>query len=138
MTLEGPAAAGTLEVTFAGGGAYGPSGASAPFAVSREDTALTLTNAVSTKSQAATATAILTEADGKGLAGRAVEFLVQEKVRGQLVWTSLGTVATDASGVAATAIPTRYVSKTPRPIRAVFAGDTSFTGASADASAYRG
>jgi hypothetical protein len=137
LTLVGPAAAGTLEVTFAGGGAYGPSTASAAFTVLPEDSALTLTDAIATKAQAATATATLTEADGMPLAGQPIEFLIQDKVRGQLVWTSLGTAVTDASGVATKTVPTKYVSKTRRPIRAVFAGDTSFAGSSADASAYR-
>jgi hypothetical protein len=138
LTLAGPAAVGTLAVTFAGAGAYGPSNASASFTVTVEDSTLTLTDAVSTKSQAATATATLKEADGMPLAGRSVEFLVQDKIRGQVVWTSLGTTVTNAAGVATTTIPTRYVAKTPRPIRAVFTGDTSFAGSGAAASAYRG
>ncbi len=136
LTLAGPAAAGTAVVAFDGVGAYGPSTASAAFTVLREVTVLTLTDAVAEKSQAATATATLTE-DANPLAGRAIEFQVQDKVRGQIVWTSLVTAVTNGSGVATSTIPTKYVSKTPRPIRAVSAADTSFEGSSADASAYR-
>ena len=50
---------------------------------------------------------------------------------------SLGPAVTTASGVATKAVPTKYVSNTRRPIRAVFAGDTSFAGSSAEAFAYR-
>jgi hypothetical protein len=137
LTLTGPAAAGALKVTFAASGAYGPSTASAPFTVTREDSVLTLTDAVAVKSDAAMATATLKEADGMPLAGRTIEFLVQDKVRSELVWTSLGTAVTSASGIATKTIPMKYVSKMPRPIRAVSAGDTSFAGSGADAFAYR-
>lgn len=138
LTLVGPAAVGTLEVTFAGGGAYGPSMGSAPFVLSQEDSVLTLGDAVAVKAQVATATATLVEADGAPLAGQIIEFLIQDKVRGEIVWTSLGTAVTNESGVATMRVPTKYVSNKQRSIRAVFAGDPSFVGSSAEASSYRG
>lgn len=137
LTLVGPAAAATLDVTFAGGGAYGPSMVSAPFDILLGHSVLTLTDAVATKSRAAVATATLTEADGVPLAGRTIAFLIQDKVRGQLVWTSLGTAVSNASGIATLTVPTKYVSNTRRPLRGVFAGDASFAGSSAEAFVYR-
>lgn len=137
LTLVGPAAAGTLVVAFTGAGEYGPSTASAPFTISVENSTLTLADAIAVKSHPASARATLKEVDGSPLAGRTVEFLVQEKVRGELVWTSLGMAVTNGSGVAVKSIPTRYLSNTPRPIRAVSVADTSFESSSADAYAYR-
>jgi hypothetical protein len=137
LTLVGPAAVGTLEVTFAGGGAYGGSTASAPFEIAVEDTQLTLPDAVANKNAGATAAATLTEADGVPLAGKTIEFLVQQKVRGQLVWTSFGTAVTNLSGIATKTVPARYVSNVKRPIRVIFAGDTSFAGSIAGAFVYR-
>ena len=109
LTLVGPAAVGTLEVTFAGGGAYGPSMGSAPFVLSQEDSVLTLGDAVAVKAEVATATATLVEADGAPLAGQIIEFLIQDKVRGEIVWTSLGTAVTNESGVATQPVPESLV-----------------------------
>ena len=103
-----------------------------------DGTRLALTDAVAVRSELGTATATLTEADGAPLEGRRIVFLVEEKVRGELVWAALGTGVTNAAGVATSSVPAKYVSKIPRPIRAVFEGDTEFVGSSADARAYRG
>ena len=74
---------------------------------------------------------------GAPLAGMTITFLVEDKVKGKVVWTELGTALTAVDGSATFTVPTRYVSKTKRPIRATFAGDGSYEGSSADASAYR-
>jgi len=137
LTLQGAAAATTLGASFAGAGAYGRSSASASFVVLKEDTTLTLADAVGTKNARAIAQATLAEADGAKLSGKAIQFFVQEKVKNNLVWTPLGTAVTDANGVASLVIPARYVSTLMRPIRATFAGDTSFLASTDDALAYR-
>jgi len=80
----------------------------------------------------------LTEADGAPLAGRTVTFAVEQKVRGRLTLVEFGTATTDAAGVATLEVPARYVSTAKTPIRATFAGDSSFLGSSGSAFAYRG
>ena len=137
LTLAGPAASTNVQASFAGAGLYGESSASAPFTVSKEDTVLTLSDAVANKSSGALASAVLKETDGAPLAGKTIEFYVQSKVKGSIVYTLIGTATTGAGGTASFEIPTRYVSKTKTPIRAVFAADASFNGASADAFTYR-
>jgi hypothetical protein len=140
VTLDGPAGETTLVASFAGAGLYGPSSTTAPFTVNKEDTVLALTDAVAIKQVPGLATATLTEADGAALPGRMVTFYVEEKVRGQIVWTQLGTVATDSLGQASLEFPPKYASSNPkalRPIRAVFATDDSFLDSAADAYVYR-
>ena len=137
LTLAGPAGATTLSATFAGDTDYATATASVPFTVAKEDTTLVLADAVATKNTRAIAAATLKEADGAALAGRTVTFAAQEKLRNQLVWTTIGTATTDANGVARFEIPTKYAQKTKTPIRAAFAGDTSFLASTANAFAYR-
>ena len=137
LTLQGAAAATTLGASFAGAGAYGRSSASASFVVLKEDTTLTLADAVGTKNARAIAQATLAEADGAKLSGKAIQFFVQEKVKNNLVWTPLGTAVTDANGVASFTIASKYVSTSNRPIRATFAGDASFLTSTGNAFAYR-
>lgn len=137
LTLSGPAGTSSVEVSFAGDTQYGAASASASFTVNKEDTLLTLADAVASKNNPAIAVATLTEADGVGLAGQTVQFLVQNKVRGQLTWVALGTATTDASGIARFTVPDSSAQRQSKPIRAVFAGDGSFLGSSDDALAYR-
>jgi len=47
------------------------------------------------------------------------------------------TATTNASGVAQKAIPGKYVNTQPRQLRAVFAGDAGFLGATANAQVYQ-
>jgi hypothetical protein len=137
LTLQGPAGASTLQASFAGDAAYGASNASSAFTVNKEDTLLSLADAVATKNKPAVAAATLTEADGAALAGKTVQFLVQSKVKGKVVWAVLGTAVTDASGVARFTVPDSHAQRQAKPIRAIFAGDASFLGSSDDAAAYR-
>lgn len=137
LTLQGPAGASTLQASFAGANPYGASNASSAFTVNKEDTLLTLADAVATRNKPAVAAVTLTEADGAALAGQTVQFLVQSKVKGKVVWTVLGTAVTDASGVARFTIPDSHAQRQAKPIRATFAGDASFLGSSDDALAYR-
>ena len=138
LVLRGPAGAGTLQVQFKGDATYGASSAFASFRVTAEDTRLSLTDAVAgKKAVAAVAVATLVEADGAPLGGKPITFYVEEKVKGTLVYTAIATATTDATGKASAVIPTRYVSGTPRPIRATFAGDTDALGSVANAVVYR-
>jgi VCBS repeat protein/FG-GAP repeat protein/thrombospondin type 3 repeat protein len=137
LTLAGPAASTNVVVQFAGNSSYGPSSASAAFAINKENTLLTMPDAVANKSGKATAQATLKEADGAPLQGKTITFYAQEKVRNQLTWTLFGTAITDASGRASVAVPTKYVSGPKNPIQARFAGDTSFLLSQANAFAYR-
>jgi hypothetical protein len=135
VTLGGPARSDTLTASFEGAGSHGSSSDTAAFSVTKENTTLSLADAVSTRSQPAVARATLTEADGAPLASRTVTFLVQQKVRNQLTYQQLGTATTNAAGVASFTVPTKYVTKTPTPIRATFAEDASFLGSVGNASA---
>jgi hypothetical protein len=104
--------------------------------VAKETTSLGMPDAVATKKASAVARATLTE-DGNPLAGRTVQFLVQDKIRNQVVWTSIGSAVTNASGLAELTVPTKWVSTAKRPIQAVFAGDATFLSATANAFVYR-
>lgn len=137
LVLPGPAGPETLTASFAGAGFHGPSSASSPFTIAKEDATLTMPDAVGKPPSPVVALATLRESDGAPLAGKEVTFLVQDRVRSQLVYTAIGTAVTDGDGVASRTIPVRYVSKVKRPIRATFSGDESFLGATADAFAYR-
>jgi hypothetical protein len=125
ITLTGPAGSKTLSASFAGGPGYGPSEDSRSFTVLKEDTNLSLADAVATRNGAAIARATLTQ-DGVALSGMTVRFFVQETVRKQTVWTSIGTAQTNASGVASLTVPTKYVSKNNRAIRAEFDGNVNY------------
>jgi hypothetical protein len=137
LTLAGPAGSSELTVAFAGDASYGPAGDSTTFTVTVEDTTLTLPDAVGTKKTPAVATATLAEADGGRLPGRTIQFFVEEKVRNVPTFVSIGTAVTNANGVATFTIPTKYVSTAKRPIRAVFAGDSSYAAATGNAFVYR-
>jgi hypothetical protein len=133
VRLEGPP--GDQGVTVAVGGPDGPS-ATAPFAVTPEDTLLTLFDAVASGSDPAIARAGLAE-DGGMLAGRTVSFYVADKVAGRKTTTLLGTAITDANGIASIEVPARYVSSSRRTIHARFEGERDFLPSSATASTYR-
>jgi hypothetical protein len=136
LTLASPAGAQTLTASFAGADLQGASSDSEPFTVNKENTVLALADAVATKNGPAIATATLTQ-DGQPLAGKTVEFFVQEVVKKQTLYTSVGTAVTNASGLASKEIPGKFVSKQARPIRATFAGDADFLSSTGNASARR-
>ncbi|HEX2293811.1 MAG TPA: hypothetical protein VHN37_00705 [Actinomycetota bacterium] len=132
LRLEGPpgepgvtASLGDLSVT-------------APFTVAREDTILTLFDAVASGKEPAVARAALAE-DGGMMAGRTISFYVAERGGGSKprAATLLGTAVTDANGMATIEVPDRYVSGTRRTITATFDGERDFLPSSATASAYR-
>jgi hypothetical protein len=137
LTLQGPAGAQTLEASFAGAGPHGSSDASTAFTVNKETTTVALPDAIAQGNAQAVAVATLTEQDGAPLAGRIIEFQVEEKRGKTFVWTSIGTATTNGSGMASKAIAKSYVSKNQRPIRAVFAGDADFLGSTGNAFTYR-
>jgi hypothetical protein len=137
VTLAVPAGATTVDASFAGSALHGPSADSAPFTVLKEDTVLALADAVAVKSGPAIAVATLTEADGAPLVGRTVSFYVETKVTGVTQFVLLGTDATNGAGMASLEVPTKYVSKVQRPIRAVFTEGPNFLGSQADAFVYR-
>lgn len=129
LTLNAPARSTTLAASYAGGGGYGASGDSETFTITKEDTTLILTNAV--------ANATLKEADGAPLSGRTVTFFVEQKVRKQPTWVQMGSSTTNPSGVASFTVPTKYVTRTQTPIRATFAGDTSYLASEGTAATFR-
>jgi hypothetical protein len=137
LTLAGPAGSYNVQASFGAAGLYGASVDDSPFMVSREDAVLSLSDAVATKNSGAVARAGLKEADGAALPGKTIEFYAQENVRGSLVYSLIGTATTGSDGVATLTMPTKYLSKSRRPIRAVFASDDSFVSSSVDAFAYR-
>ena len=138
LTLAGPAGSSELTASFAGDASYSNAGDSSPFTVAKEDTTLVLADAVVVGGKTSpVAGATLSEADGATLSGRTIEFFVEVKSKGGVTFVSIGTATTDADGVASKSIPRKYVSETPRPIRATFAGDASFLPSSDDAVVYR-
>ncbi|HSL20611.1 MAG TPA: FG-GAP-like repeat-containing protein [Vicinamibacterales bacterium] len=137
LVLAAPAGATTLGVSFAGDDLYGGTLTAAAFTVNREDTAVTVSDAVAVKNSPAIAHATLKEADGATLAGRTLRFEVQDKVKGQLAWVTIGGAVTDATGAASLPVPARYVNRAAHPLRAVFDGDDSFAGSAAAALVYR-
>ncbi|MGH2754714.1 MAG: FG-GAP-like repeat-containing protein [Actinomycetota bacterium] len=137
LTLAGPAGAETATATFAGAPLYGADSDSTSFTVDKEDTSLALSDAVGAKNDPAVAQATLTEADGAPVAGATIAFFVEERVRRDFVFTQIGTATTDANGVASFTIPTKYVSKNGKPIRATFSGDADFLPSSGDAVAHK-
>lgn len=137
ITLQTPIGSTNLKAEFAAADVYEGSNVMSAFTILKEDTTLTLPDAIASKSNRALARATLKEADGAALAGRSIQFFVQDRIKNQTVYTSLGTVQTNSSGVATMEIPSQYISSTKRPIRATFAGDGSFIGSTASAFAYR-
>lgn len=138
LTLAGPAGSSELTASFTGDASYSSASDSSPFTVAMEDTTLVLADAVGVGGKTSpVALATLSEADGATLDGRTVEFFVEVKIKGDLKFVSIGTATTNADGVASTSIPRKYVSETPRPIRATFAGDVSFLSSTDDAVVYR-
>lgn len=138
LMLPGPAAAAQLEVAFAGDALYASSATVAPFGVLREDTVLTLTNAVAVTGTPAVTTATLREADGAPLAGKVVVFLVGEVVSGSVSWSLLGIGLTEADGRTSLAVPSRLTpARHINLILAIFPQDDSFAGSASIAAAYR-
>jgi hypothetical protein len=127
LTLDGPARSTTLTASFGGDGDYGSSSDSEAFTIAKEDTVITLGAQVTSKGRT-TMDVKLAEGDGPGLAGRTVELFAEVKQKGQLVFVSIGSVQTGPGGTATASIPT--ANKGAR-IRATYAGDGSFLGASA-------
>lgn len=129
LHLVGPAGPQTVTVSFAGGGGYGPSAATGDIEVLPENTSIALSTEAAPKN-GVVLVATLTE-DGGPVAGRTITFTTPQKVKGQVVTETLGTVDTNADGDARLLIPAKYLSKTPRPMSAVFGGDTTFVASSA-------
>jgi hypothetical protein len=130
LTLVAPSGAATLQAAFAGGGGLGSSSATHAFTVAKEDTGIVLTTTTGAKSTKVVV-ATLSEADGAKLAGQTVSFETQDKVRSKMVVTQLGTAVTDSQGVARLTIASKYLSTTPRPVTARYAGNTSYLSTSA-------
>jgi hypothetical protein len=137
ITLKGPATATTLEAAFAGDADYGSSADSSSFSVLKENTVLTMPDAVGTRTTPAIARATLREADGAPLAGKSVVFYVQKAGSAGAILTVFGSAPTDGSGVASIQVPSKYVTTQPRQLQAVFNSDDSFLGASVTARVYR-
>jgi hypothetical protein len=137
ITLSGSPGTRQVTATFSGATGLGSSNDSASFNVTKEDTNLALTNAVAGKMTQPIATATLTEADGAALSARTIAFFVQTKVKNQTTFTQIGTGQTNNNGQASFTIPTKYVTKSPTPIRATFAGDTSFLGSTGNAVTFK-
>lgn len=130
VALTGPAGEQTVTVTFAGGGGYGQSDDTGTLEVTREDTMLVLTTEAAPKN-GVVLLATLTE-DGGAVAGRTLTFTTPQKVKGQEVTQTIGTAVTDAFGKAQVTVPAKYLSKTPRPVSAIFSGDDTFLGSTVD------
>lgn len=137
ITLVGPSATSTLTASFVAAGVYEADTDQAAFSITKEDTVLTMPDAVQTARTAAVARATLKEADGGALAGRTIRFEYQDKIRNGVVWRSLGTAVTSSTGVASFTVPKNLISSAKRPIRATFDGDTSFLTSTVTASTYK-
>ncbi len=119
VTLEPPERSTEQTASFVGDESFGPSNASAPFEVTRDDSSLSLTQ--SRRGNRVEATATLTETDtGEGLAGRTIHFLVNG--------TEVASGVTDDSGDASAT----FKAKKDDSVRALFDGDDSYSGSSAE------
>jgi hypothetical protein len=130
VVLEGPAGSSALTATFAGDEQYGPSSDETPFTILREDTVLTFLSPVGDRNHQPVAEATLVEADGAALEGKTVDFYLQVVERGETAYRFQGSAVTNIAGVARLTLGNHTSGRT---IRAVFAGDDSFIGSSADA-----
>jgi hypothetical protein len=128
--LEGPAGSSTLAATFLGDEQYGPSSDGTPFTILHEDTVLTFPSPVGDRNHQPVAEATLVEADGAPLEGKTVDFYLRVVVRGETTYRLQGSAVTDFAGTARLTLGNHTSGRT---IRAVFAGDHSFIGSSADA-----
>jgi hypothetical protein len=137
LILQGPVGSATLGALFAAADVYEGSGVTASFTITKEDTTLTMPDAIATKNTRATARATLKEADGAALPGKTIRFYVQDRVKNQTVYTLIGAAQTNPSGVASLEIASQYISSSKKPIRATFEGDASFINSTADAFAFR-
>lgn len=126
IILAGPAAGLTLEVNFPGDALYGSESDYFIFTVEREDTVLTMADAVSYEKGVAAAVSVLVEDDGIPLASKTITFYVEKKWKRSSRWVKVGEAVTDANGNATTTVHARYISEVPKPIKAVFEGDSSF------------
>ena len=123
VALSGPARSTTKRVIFAGDDGYETSEASAPLEILKDDSTLALT--IQGRNPA-TAVASLVDADSAaGLAGKTVKFSVGD--------TPVGTATTNDQGTARLAIPKKHTKK-GAVVRAVFDGDDTYNGATADSS----
>jgi hypothetical protein len=75
--------------------------------------------------------------DATALSGMTVRFFVRETIRRQNVWTSIGTAQTGAAGVASMTVPSRFVSRSTRPIRAEFDGNVNYLASFDEAVTYK-
>ena len=66
-----------------------------------------------------------------------VHFFVQQTVRKQTSWLSIGTAQTGAQGIASLEVPGRYLSKSNRPIRAEFNANVNYLASFDEAVAFR-
>ena len=137
VVLASPAGNTTLTATFAGSTFFGSSSAQSAFTVALVPTSLTLTDAVASKSERAIAQATLRNSAGVPVVGQPVVFSTEVKEKGQATFVAIGTVMTDAAGVAIFEVPAKYVSTKPRPIRAQFNQTAAYAASSAAAQAYR-
>lgn len=119
ITLQPPARLTDQTSSWAGDDEYTGSSASDSFDVQRDDSTLTLS--LTSKGNRTTATSELSDSDdGAGLGGRTLHFLVNG--------TEVASAITDASGGATAS----FKAKKRDTIRAVFDGDDSYSGSSAE------
>jgi hypothetical protein len=138
LVLTGPSADVMLTAAFEGDDLYAAASAATAFSILREDTVLSLGDAVAHRDQFAVAVAELTEADGAPVAGRSIRFYVETRSGREIGRTLLGTAVTGADGRASLTVPPHYsVSERRHRIEAVFEADDTFAGAAAAAFAYR-
>lgn len=100
-------------------------------------TTLSLADALQTRGTPVAAVATLTDSDGEPVEGALVSFWVETRVKAVATWVQFGSTTTDAEGTATVELPTKYVSKQPRPVRADFDGDPLHAPSTASAIAQR-
>ena len=119
-------------------GGHGVTAAGGATAVVRDKTTLSLPDVVvAAADRPGIARATLRDSDGQPLAGKSIAFSVQKSASAGAIFVAIGSATTDAGGVAQISVPSKYISTNRRKIRAVFAGDASYGGSSAEAMIYR-
>ena len=103
----------------------------------RDATTLSIPDVVGPKRGATVVQATLRDSDSSPVAGKAISFSVQKSASSSAPYVSLGSVQTNAAGVASLTVPTKYVNTQPRGIRAVFDGDAQYGGSQATAQVSR-
>ena len=120
LVPAGPQGLQSLTAQFVGEALYGASGDARSIPVSREITTLGATFANGR------ITATLREDDGAALAGKAVVFSVEQKVRGRTELVEIGSAQTSSSGVATFTVPPKYLGGSGTTVTVSFGGDASF------------